>query len=194
MLAEQRGKATLAGGKAATDNFRRALRLAASGKADAVFFTPFNKAAMRFAYPGDEGERRHTEALARRVARDIAEGAQPVVFNGMAGLMVNAPGMFHSQVGDLLAKKSGSFALMWSANEKGVKCGLRSRSDFNCIPLAESFGGGGHAQACGFKMDNTRLLDLLSAELKADPDASYPLVPAPLLEFDEDGKWIKPKK
>jgi hypothetical protein len=43
-------------------------------------------------------------------------------------------------------------------------------------------------------MDNTRLLDLLSAELKADPDASYPLVPAPLLEFDEDGKWIKPKK
>ena len=52
----QRGKATLAGGKAATDNFRRALRLAASGKADAVFFTPFNKAAMRFAYPGYDDE------------------------------------------------------------------------------------------------------------------------------------------
>lgn len=52
----RRGKATLAGGKAATDNFRRALRLAASGKADAVFFTPFNKAAMRFAYPGYDDE------------------------------------------------------------------------------------------------------------------------------------------
>jgi 4-hydroxythreonine-4-phosphate dehydrogenase len=52
----QRGKATLAGGKAATDNFRRALRLAASGRADAVFFTPFNKAAMRFAYPGYDDE------------------------------------------------------------------------------------------------------------------------------------------
>jgi 4-hydroxythreonine-4-phosphate dehydrogenase len=52
----QRGKATLAGGKAATENFRRALRFAASGKADAVFFTPFNKAAMRFAYPGYDDE------------------------------------------------------------------------------------------------------------------------------------------
>ena len=52
----QRGKATLAGGKAATDNFRRALQLAAAGKADAVFFTPFNKAAMRFAYPGYDDE------------------------------------------------------------------------------------------------------------------------------------------
>jgi 4-hydroxythreonine-4-phosphate dehydrogenase len=52
----QRGKATLAGGKAATDNFRHALQFAAAGKADAVFFTPFNKAAMRFAYPGYDDE------------------------------------------------------------------------------------------------------------------------------------------
>ena len=52
----RRGEATLAGGTAATDNFRRALRLAASGGADAVFFTPFNKAAMRLAYPGYDDE------------------------------------------------------------------------------------------------------------------------------------------
>ncbi len=51
-----RGKPTLAGGKAATENFRRALRFAAEGQADAVFFTPFNKAAMRFAYPGYDDE------------------------------------------------------------------------------------------------------------------------------------------
>ncbi|WP_306224248.1 4-hydroxythreonine-4-phosphate dehydrogenase PdxA [Bosea beijingensis] len=52
----KRGTATLAGGKAATENFRRALQFAASGQADAVFFTPFNKAAMRFAYPGYDDE------------------------------------------------------------------------------------------------------------------------------------------
>ncbi|MDP3254848.1 MAG: 4-hydroxythreonine-4-phosphate dehydrogenase PdxA [Bosea sp. (in: a-proteobacteria)] len=52
----QRGKATLAGGKAATENFRRALQFAAAGQADAVVFTPFNKAAMRFAYPGYDDE------------------------------------------------------------------------------------------------------------------------------------------
>ena len=50
------GKATLAGGNFATGNFRRALQFAASGRADALFFTPFNKAAMRFAYPGYDDE------------------------------------------------------------------------------------------------------------------------------------------
>lgn len=52
----ERGKATLAGGTFATENFRRALRFANEGRADAVFFTPFNKAAMRFAYPGYDDE------------------------------------------------------------------------------------------------------------------------------------------
>jgi hypothetical protein len=48
----------------------------------------------------------------QKLCSDIAEAAQPLVFNGMQGLMVNCPGMFHSQVGDLLARQSGSFALM----------------------------------------------------------------------------------
>lgn len=52
----RRGTATPAGGRSATDNFRRALKFAAAGQADAVFFTPFNKAAMRFAYPGYDDE------------------------------------------------------------------------------------------------------------------------------------------
>lgn len=130
----------------------------------------------------------------KSLCEDIASGAQVLTFNGFQGLMVNCPGVFHSQVGDLLSRQSGSFALMWHANPKGTKVGLRSRSEFNCIPLAESFGGGGHAQACGFRMDNDRLLDLLKGELKADREAAYDLVPAPLLEFDEEGKWVKPKK
>ena len=130
----------------------------------------------------------------QKLCADISEAAQPLVFNGMQGLMVNCPGIFHSQVGDLLAKQSGSFALMWHASTKGVKVGLRSRSDFNCIPLAESFGGGGHAQACGFKMGNERLVELLSGVLKADPAQEYAYVPAPLLQFDEAGKLIKPSK
>jgi 4-hydroxythreonine-4-phosphate dehydrogenase len=48
--------ATLSGGRFATENFRRALLFAKSGAADAVFFTPFNKAAMRLAYPGYDDE------------------------------------------------------------------------------------------------------------------------------------------
>ena len=103
----------------------------------------------------------------RKLAADIAEGAQPLVFNGIEGLMVNAPGMFHSLVGDLLSARTGTFALMWSASAKGVKAGLRSQRNFDCIALAESMGGGGHAQACGFKMPVNRLSELLSGQFSA---------------------------
>ncbi len=104
----------------------------------------------------------------RKLCADIAAGAQPVTFNGQQGLMVNAPGMFHSLVGDILSKQSGTFALMWSAAGNGVvKAGLRSQRDYDCIPLAESMGGGGHAQACGFRMSVDRLPELLRGTLTA---------------------------
>ena len=103
-----------------------------------------------------------------KLAADLAEGAQPVAFNGQQGLMVNAPGVFHSLVGDLLSRKSGTFALMWNAGKGGViKVGLRSQRGFDCIPLAESMGGGGHPQACGFKLPAERLPDLLVGRLEA---------------------------
>lgn len=104
----------------------------------------------------------------RKLCADLAEGAQPLTFNGVEGLMVNAPGMFHSLVGDLLSAKSGTFALMWSAGQGGaVKCGLRSQRSFDCIALAESMGGGGHAQACGFRMGVQRLPELLTGVFNA---------------------------
>jgi oligoribonuclease NrnB/cAMP/cGMP phosphodiesterase (DHH superfamily) len=110
-----------------------------------------------------------------KLAAGIAEGAQALTFNGMSGLMVNAPGVFHSLVGDILSKQSGSFALMWSVDKSGViKAGLRSQRSFNCIPLAESMGGGGHAQACGFKMSAQRLPELLRGTF----DAAVPVLAA----------------
>ncbi len=103
-----------------------------------------------------------------KLAADIAEGAQPVVFNGQQGLMVNAPSVFHSVVGDILSRKTGTFALMWCTGKGGtVKAGLRSQRNFDCIALARSMGGGGHAQACGFKMGVNQLTDLLGGVLDA---------------------------
>jgi len=103
-----------------------------------------------------------------KLAEGMAEGAQALTFNGVTGLMVNVPSAFHSLVGDILAKKSGTFALLWTVDKSGVvKCGLRSRHDYSCIALAESMGGGGHAQACGFKMPRDRLLEMLGGTLTA---------------------------
>jgi 4-hydroxythreonine-4-phosphate dehydrogenase len=50
------GKATAAGGKFALQNFRAALQYAGAGKAAAVYFTPFNKHAMRLALPSYDDE------------------------------------------------------------------------------------------------------------------------------------------
>jgi 4-hydroxy-L-threonine phosphate dehydrogenase PdxA len=52
------GKASLAGGRFAVENFEFALTLAASGKVDAVCYLPFNKKAMRLARPGYDDESR----------------------------------------------------------------------------------------------------------------------------------------
>ncbi|NTJ61928.1 4-hydroxythreonine-4-phosphate dehydrogenase PdxA [Agrobacterium rhizogenes] len=52
----RRGEAALIGGRFAIENFRNALELGRDGKVDAVCFTPFNKKAMRLAYPGYDDE------------------------------------------------------------------------------------------------------------------------------------------
>ncbi len=107
-----------------------------------------------------------------KLAADIARGAQPVVFNGLSGLMVNAPSVFHSVIGEMLSLESGTFALIWCATPGGViKVGLRSQRSFDCITLARSMGGGGHAQACGFKMGADQLTGLLGGVLNAPAPA-----------------------
>ena len=52
----KRCEPTPVGGAYAIENFRQALAMACAGKADAVCFTPFNKQAMRYVYPGYEDE------------------------------------------------------------------------------------------------------------------------------------------
>jgi 4-hydroxythreonine-4-phosphate dehydrogenase len=75
----QLATATVQGGRFATDNFRRALLRAQSGAADAVFFTPFNKKAMRLAYDGYDDE--------IRFVRDVLKVSDPASeFNVLGGL------------------------------------------------------------------------------------------------------------
>ena len=63
------GRATLAGGRFAVENFTFALRLAHAGKVDAVCYTPFNKKAMRLAHPGYDDESRFSSELLRLSGR-----------------------------------------------------------------------------------------------------------------------------
>lgn len=104
----------------------------------------------------------------KRLALDMAESARPLIFNGHSGLMANVPSAFHSEVGNILCQRSGSFGLLWTLDKNDqIRVGLRSRAGFNCIPLAQSMHGGGHVQACGFRMALPRLIELLSGRFEA---------------------------
>jgi hypothetical protein len=51
-----------------------------------------------------QGRIRRQNAVIAVATDGLAEGAQPLVFIGVTGLMVNAPGVFHSAVGDMFLK------------------------------------------------------------------------------------------
>lgn len=137
--------------------------------AEIAAFTPEQSEAFR-----QRGTAMNEKFL--NLCQDIARGAAPVTFNGQQGVMVNCPGAFTSEVGNMLSAECGTFALLWSVSKDGtVKIGLRAVSAFNAIPLAESMGGGGHPQACGFRMGPERLPELLTGVFWADP--SQPSTP-----------------
>ena len=90
--------ATLAGGRFATENFRRALTLAKTGRADAVFFTPFNKKAMRLAYPGYDDE--------IRFINDVLGRSEPASEYNVLGRLWNARVTSHIPLSEVAAALS----------------------------------------------------------------------------------------
>lgn len=74
------------------------------------------------------------------------------------GLAVNAT-LHISEVGNELAKKSGTYGLVWYVGQDGrCKCSLRSIGDYDVSAIAKTFGGGGHKNAAGFETDFTNIM------------------------------------
>lgn len=79
------------------------------------------------------------------------------------GLCCNAPKMFASDIGHILAKESGTFGATYFKKADGTtEWSLRSANDFDVSALAKAFGGGGHLKAAGFSVyaneeDNTTI-------------------------------------
>lgn len=104
------------------------------------------------------------QALCEEIA-DV-QSAIPVVLQGQTGLMVNASPQFTSEVGNLLALRSGTFGLVWRLDKlDGIKVGLRSVAPFDVEQIARKFGGGGHPQASAFRIPVSQLPDLLAGKL-----------------------------
>lgn len=81
-----------------------------------------------------------------------ASKAMPVNILGKEGLLVEAPRMLTSDLGNVMAKECGGFGLVYYVEDNGiVRCSLRSISPVTVNDLAANFGGGGHNQSAAFR-------------------------------------------
>ena len=111
-----------------------------------------------------DGELMHRKFMS--LCRQIGETAVPVELDGHHGLMVNIGPEFSSDVGNLLAMRSGTFALLWSLEKSGeLKCSLRSVPEFDVERIAVKFGGGGHTNAAAFRMPASRFPDIVARKI-----------------------------
>jgi len=94
------------------------------------------------------------EQQERHVKSIIAATKRPIEINGKHGLICNCPGQFASDVGNELAKESGTFgATCYQGSDEKIHFSLRSIGDYDVSAMAKDFGGGGHKNAAGFVME-----------------------------------------
>jgi oligoribonuclease NrnB/cAMP/cGMP phosphodiesterase (DHH superfamily) len=81
-------------------------------------------------------------------------------WRAVTGIALNASGLFTSDLGNLLAQRSGTFGLVWQASGDGqVRASLRACGRVNVAEMAQNYGGGGHPNAAGFRMPLRRFVD-----------------------------------
>lgn len=103
----------------------------------------------------------------------MVDMAKPIKFMGHDIYISNCPSQFVSETGNELSKKSGTFAICWQETPTNVKVSLRSLDSFNCSPIATLFGGGGHPQACAFRVKS---LDEFLTILRDNENTPVPTV------------------
>ena len=86
----------------------------------------------------------------KRLLRGFLPGAELVSFAGHKVYAINAPRHFTDDLGNILAKKTHSFAVVWSEIAGEIRVGLRSAGPVDVAKIAEKFKGGGHKFSAGF--------------------------------------------
>ena len=121
---------------------------------DGVTFKTFNKFEKEL-----ESKKGFEKALEiGKILRDIhtrrvyeyVEQANLISFLGQNVYAVNAPKEIRSELGYILAEKSGTFALVFFYEKKQWLCSLRSKNGIDVSKIAEKFGGGGNKHEASF--------------------------------------------
>ena len=89
------------------------------------------------------------EVLQRQIDSALRKELRSVTLCGYQGLATNAISNT-SEIGQEIAKRSGTFSLTFFIKGDEAICSLRSIAPFDVSVIAAHYGGGGHAQASGF--------------------------------------------
>lgn len=97
-----------------------------------------------------------------KMVNRLVKNAHVVELCGFKGLAVNSPSFFASELGNLLAEKSGTFGMTYQFDGKKNQwlVGLRSIGSFDVGKIATEFGGGGHLNAAGFSCSTNIFFNL----------------------------------
>lgn len=100
----------------------------------------------------DEGRRLYE--LEQEHMQKIAAQYRPIKLYGTLGGAVQCKAEYASEVGNMIAERTGTFGLMYSINidKNTIKYSLRSIGDFDVSRIAKMYGGGGHMNAAGFEL------------------------------------------
>lgn len=80
----------------------------------------------------------------------IAERASRVSFEGYECYFASATRAFTSDVGNMLARKKGPFALITDTRPDGVRVSLRGDGSVDVAAIARKYGGNGHPNSAAF--------------------------------------------
>jgi oligoribonuclease NrnB/cAMP/cGMP phosphodiesterase (DHH superfamily) len=86
------------------------------------------------------------------ICEKLAEAAQEVLLDGHTVLAVNAPRLFRSELGHLLAQRKGPFSIVWYAHAGSWHFSLRGDGSIDLSHVAKKFSGGGHRNAASFRI------------------------------------------
>jgi oligoribonuclease NrnB/cAMP/cGMP phosphodiesterase (DHH superfamily) len=80
----------------------------------------------------------------------FADRAELVEFEGYKVYAINANNIVASDLGHVLSKKQGPFAIIFNYEDLVWKCSLRGDGTVDVSEIAGKYGGGGHHNASGF--------------------------------------------
>lgn len=100
--------------------------------------------------------RRDGDAIWRYIAQKCGELLQtkhPITIDGQEVYAVNAPWAWASEIAGQLAETHPPYGVCYYDRDGARTFSLRSRGDFDVAEVAKKFGGGGHKNAAGFRLD-----------------------------------------